>query len=164
MKNYTVKLNKVVVGKTGNIYYPGIYTQANPLPEYLMTDENIMWVEGKEENANLARKENENTSATIKQSKNFAPIEELEIKNVNPPAVKVEEFEIKSEKVEPQPSKLNINEAKIEDIVALDGIGKGTAKKVIAYRESSAFVNYSDLNERIPLAFGRDWKDFNLEF
>lgn len=141
-KEATVQLFKTVVGKTGNIYYPGVYSSANPLPERFMTPEYVKLL-------------------TVVEPK--VRFEEKTMLHKNEPAV--EEFEIKVEQViEPAPKPLNINEATKAEIVALNGVGSKTADKVIELRELFPFGDYQDLNERAPLTFGRDWKEFNLDF
>lgn len=154
-----VQLNKIVSGKTGNLYYPGVYSKGRPLPEKFMTSEYVTLIEGEIENSGSNQVEHNKSS-------DFAPIEEMVIKNTNPTAVKVEETNLTPKVIKPEveDNTLNINEATRKQIVDLEGIGYSTAKKVIELRELSPFANYSDLNERVPLAFGRDWKDFNLEF
>jgi DNA uptake protein ComE-like DNA-binding protein len=159
-----VRLDKIVIGKTGNVYYPGIYSKGRPLEEKFMTSEHVTLLEGA-----VVEKEQVPTQPQVEHSKssNFTPVEEFEIKNVNPKAVKIEEQNLTPRPIVEEKTEvkgLNINEATRKEITDLEGIGGSTAKKVIDLREIAPFVNYSDLNERVALAFGRDWKDFNLEF
>lgn len=179
----TVELFKIAVSKDGNIRYPGIYTPANPLEDELRTSKYCRLIsEPKhtpcetgecplpepevEPKSNAESKENSTHTKPETNTKNINS--ELEVKNLNPATARVQEVEIKPEHKESsfesgaQPIK--INETDIQALIDLDGIGKGTAKKVVQFRELSPFANYSDLNERVPLAFGRDWKDFYIEF
>ena len=49
-------------------------------------------------------------------------------------------------------------------MVALKGIGKTTAEKVIEARELSPFLNMADLKERVDLPFRGDWENYNIDF
>lgn len=59
---------------------------------------------------------------------------------------------------------LKINQANEEELVALNGVGRKTAERIIEYREASAFIDYQDLEARIPLPLGREWTSFDISF
>jgi hypothetical protein len=152
-----VQLNKAVIGRTGNMYYPGTYSKGRPLPAKFMTSEYVTLVSGGQDlpqvDNRVVRKETHGGMEETVISPNKPAVEETNL---------TDQAKILKEKEEIVG--LNINTATKQDIIDLDGIGAGTAKKVLQLREIAPFVNYADLNERIGLAFGRDWKDFNIVF
>lgn len=170
----TVELFKIAVSKDGNLRYPGIYGPANPLEDELRNSDNCRLLsEGKVGPEEEKVEELTNSELKLNDSKenNKNINSELDIKNLNPSTAKVEEVEIKPEHSKSSfesssegTEAININKVKMQTLVDLDGIGKGTAKKVLEFREIAPFINYKDLNERVPLAFGRDWKDFYIKF
>lgn len=175
MKTYftwdsTVKLFKIVTTKGGTLRYPGVYSKANPLNKEFMNSDYCTLISGKEESVSKVspslEKETENESnSTYTEDKNGS---NLEIKNVNPVATKIEEVELKPKtndsSFEPGTESIKINFTEIQPLIDLDGIGKGTAKKIMSLREMSPFISYEDLNTRVPLVFGRNWTDFNIDF
>ena len=162
-KDSTVRLFKSVVGKTGNIYYPNVYGPSNPLPEKFMTAQYVELISGKTERVEKEEPKVE-TVTTSKDSPGL--VSEV---NLNKNESKVEEVNLTETKSSFEPSEakikaLNINEATKSQIVALNGVGAKTADKVIELRGLFPFADYKDLNDRVPLTFGRDWSEFNLEF
>lgn len=154
----TVKLFKTVVGKTGNIYYPGLYGPRKPLPERFMTAQYVELVSGKVKEEGIEKE----SKVLTEHKPSPGLIEEVSLhKNES----KVDKFEIKTKSsFEPTVESININTATKAEIVALQGVGSKTADKVIELRELFPFSDYTDLNTRVQLTFGRDWKEFNLEF
>lgn len=155
-KGSVVKLFKVVVTREGNLLNPGIYGPFNPLPEKYMTAEYVELVEGQAKPKVKLSPEDSQLQATR---------DELKPKDLTIKAKDDQSYEVKAQEVQPDyiPA-LNINEANVDQLVALNGIGKNIAKKVIELRELFPFSNHSELNERVPLAFGRNWSDYSLEF
>lgn len=156
----TVKLFKIVVGKSGNIYFPGIYGPHNPLPEKFMTPQYVELIEG--DKAEQGVEKEKATVTTINESAGL--INEV-ILNTN--ENKVKEVDLTSQPVKQKEeikNALNINEATKSQIVALQGVGAKTADRIIELRELFPFSSHQDLNERVSLNFGRDWKEFDLEF
>jgi DNA uptake protein ComE-like DNA-binding protein len=154
-----VQLNQAVVGRTGNMYYPGTYSKGRPLPAKFMTSEYVTLVSGGQDlpqvDNRVVRKETHGGMEETVISPNKPAVEEINL---------TDQAKILKEKDKEEIAGLNINTATKQDIIDLDGIGAGTAKKVLQLREIAPFVNYADLNERVGLAFGRDWKDFNIVF
>lgn len=165
-KESTVKLFKSVVGKTGNLYYPGIYSLKNPLPERFMTAEYVELISGgvEKEGDSSTNPITEKEAQKIVTEHKTSPglIEEV---NLNKNESKVEEKDL-TPSFEPvkKADVLNINKASKSQIVALQGVGSKTADKIIELREMFPFSDFSDLNNRVQLTFGRDWNEFNLEF
>ena len=59
---------------------------------------------------------------------------------------------------------LRINEAEDAELMALRGVAKATATKIIELREQSGFIDYDDLNARVPLPFSKNWTAFDISF
>lgn len=66
---------------------------------------------------------------------------------IDVPTKKEESLEIENslEDVEEEDGKVNINEADIEELKTLSGIGESTAKKIINYREENRFETIEDI-------------------
>lgn len=59
------------------------------------------------------------------------------------------------------PERIQINNATIEAIAALDGISLPVAKKVVEERVKTPFANLDDLKTRVPLAKNLKWESFS---
>lgn len=66
---------------------------------------------------------------------------------IDVPTKKEESLEIENslEDIEEEDGKVNINEADIEELKTLNGIGESTAKKIINYREENRFETIEDI-------------------
>lgn len=162
-----VKLLRIYHGKTGNVYMPGNYEPGQlPLAAYntfyvtplvaitrelgpvVMEDSNINNGSFKVEDL-VEKKESpgvtEEISINRQVKNNDKHIKPTIHKVVKAPAVK-------------------INSADTETLINLNGVGKATARKVLELREQSGFIDYEDLNGRVPLAVGKDWTAYNIDF
>ena len=162
MANNKTYLLKTYITKEGNVYYPGEYDASNPLPTEIL--DNPLYVKQTIQEFVAEQKPKPVDVLTNLSSKQETKIDEktgdLEINKT----VKESDVEIKATHSKEEAIKLSINEATFEEIQALKGIGKAATNKVIEYRELAPFINYTDLNERVPLGFGNSWEKFNLEF
>ncbi|MFN6560042.1 MAG: hypothetical protein RMY28_009560 [Nostoc sp. ChiSLP01] len=59
------------------------------------------------------------------------------------------------------PTRIQINDATIEAIAALDGISLSVAKKVVEERVKTFFTSLEDLKTRVPLAKNLKWESFS---
>ena len=160
-------LIKTYITKDGNIYYPGEYNASDPLPEEICQDPS--YVKGVVEQFVKAQKPEPVAEAVsvVESKSSFEPETKtpgLSGETILNKRVEATETEIKPQVSVPKVASININSASYEEIVALKGVGKSIANKVLEYREASPFVNYTDLTERVPLSFGNNWEKFELEF
>jgi hypothetical protein len=153
LKEQIVRLKKVYYSLEGSVYYPGIY-KPNELPDRAYTDKYVETV-GSLEKEPIPVYRGPIKEQVIKYTK--SDVEELDYRSK---ATKEKVHTVKGA----DPDQISINTVTIKDLVALNGVGNVTAKKVLELREESAFTNYDDLNERVPLLLGRDWTAFNLTF
>lgn len=136
-----IYLKKDYVSKSGNFYGRGQYNSIEQLPKTIRT--NPEYISGKEINNTLV--------LNSEDRKHIGPTKETQ--TIKPIVSKIVE--------EP---KLNINSATIEEISALRGIGRATAKKIHELREESPFSSKEDLNNRVPLYGSRDWNEYSVLF
>jgi DNA uptake protein ComE-like DNA-binding protein len=160
-------LIKTYITKDGNIYYPGAYNASNPLPEEICHDPS--YVKGAVDQFVASQKPEPvaEVKSVVENKSSFEPETKtpgLAGETIINKRVESTETEIKPQVSVLKVESLNINSASYEEIVALKGVGKSIANKIIEYREASPFVNYTDLTERVPLSFGNNWEKFELEF
>ena len=167
--NVPVKLIRIYPGKTGNLYMPGIY-KPGELPKAAYNTYYVTVLEAEEA---IIVKEDKPRAMSENNIKNGSfEVEELVKRDTN--AVGVTE-EISINKPQPKNMKqkiakpvklaaLKINSAEKPALVALNGVAKSTANKILELREQSGFIDYADLNARVPLPFGKDWTAFDISF
>jgi DNA uptake protein ComE-like DNA-binding protein len=152
-----VKLIRTFISRRRNKYGPAIY-DPNKLPKEAYTTYYC------EPNAGA---NNLSTAAKPTPPKPTVTRDENDNVTINPnTSNSIEDVEIKAERnKDATPTKpININEANREQLEGLTGIGKTVAKKVLDLRENSPFIDYADLNVRIPLPFGGKWSSYELTF
>lgn len=172
-ENYTqvptdapVKLIRTYCGKSGNIYFPGIYVPGT-LPAKAYNSYYVVpagpAIEKQTAVNPIKDKEISNgkfeTEALTRNSGGAALSEEIEIK----PQPLDKKIKAKVVKAVEAPA-IKINEIDEDALVALPSVGKVTASKILELREASAFIDYEDLNARVPLPFGKDWTAFDVNF
>lgn len=141
-----VRLIRMYVSKGGNCFNPGVY-KPGELPKAAYTSYYCV----------------QDSPEVIVEKVPLEPKRDLNI-DLTPPNEQVTEIKAEQYKVASN-RKVKINNLSKEEIADnLKGIGRGTATKVIEYREQSPFVDYNDLNARVPLPFGRNWNDYALNF
>ena len=60
---------------------------------------------------------------------------------------------------------IKINSTSYESIEQIKYVSSKTARKVIEIRDIKRFINYEDINKRVPLAMSRKWEDVtSLDF
>ena len=163
-----VQLLRIFHGKTGNVYMPGIY-QPGTLPttaynNYYVTPVVAVVTENLTAASDTAEIKNGSFKVedVIKRENNTPGVtEEVSINKQLRPEDKHIKAKIEKPLVLPP---LDINNATHEELVALNGVGKATADKIISLREESGFIDYEDLDGRVPLPLGRDWTAFNISF
>ena len=145
-----VKLLRIFRGKTGNVYQP---REKPYLPGELPLDAyTSYYVISAEEEI----KTSPVTANTSTDSFNTKP---------NPSQTELKpSFVENKEVVASKGNKLPINQLGFEDLKSLPNIGSVTAQKIMDLREEAPFVNYDDLNTRVPLPFKKDWASYNLVF
>lgn len=154
-------LLKTYITKDGNVYYPGEYDASNPLPAEILS--NPIYVKPSVQEFVAEQKPKaveEHISVNIQKTKVDEATGNLEINKTS----KASDVDIKVVHSKDKAIKININEANFQEIQSLRGVGKSAANKVIEYRQLAPFINYTDLNERVPLGFGNSWEKFELEF
>lgn len=154
-------LLKTYITKDGNIYYPGEYDASNPLPSEII--DNPIYVKPSVQEFVAEQKPKaveEHISVNKQETKVDEKTGNLDINKTT----KDSDVEIKAVHSKEKVTKVKINEATFEEIQTLKGVGKVATNKVIEYRELAPFINYTDLNERVPLGFGNSWEKFELEF
>jgi predicted nucleic acid-binding OB-fold protein len=73
------------------------------------------------------------------------------------------ESELKKEVEESIQDAININTATEEQLLALRGVGKAIAEKIIKERSERPFESINDLKNRVPLKFGSSqWETLNV--
>lgn len=165
-----VKLMRIYPGKTGNIYMPGIY-KPGELPKsayntYYVTP--VAVVETPSKIQAMEEGDMQNGAFKVedmaKRQEGSTVVEELEIKQPKA-ANRVNDKHLKSKIVKPvKAPAVKINSAEKSELVALNGVAKATARKIIELREASGFIDYEDLNARVPLPFNKDWTAFDIDF
>lgn len=161
-----VKLIRTYCGKSGNIYFPGIYAPGTLPPKAY----NNYYVVPSGPAIVSTVKENPLKESTIKNGAFDVEgltrhpggpglTEEIEI-NTQPLDKKVVSKITKAVEAPP----IEINTIGEQDLINLPTVGKVTAKKILELREASPFVDYVDLNARVALPFGKDWTAFNIKF
>lgn len=147
--DYPVVVHRTIVTPAGNVYdarkrpYPAGEIPAEFLTDTYCTQQGIVL----QPIPSTSVVDRVLTETTIKELK--PEIGKLEIHNPTP-----------NGEGETSVVKVQINEAPIEQIQAIDGIGEAIAKKVVAKREEAPFTSVEDLNERIKLGFGKNWEQF----
>jgi hypothetical protein len=176
-----VKLIRIFTGTTGNVYQPGVY-EPGTLPEKayntyycvplaVAQDPNSKPVQTMvEEKRTQAKFEYEKPVEKVDLPKSVATNEintgdfipdELVINK----ATDSNEMPMKAKLSKPvEAPSLDINSAAKEDLIALNGVAKATADKIITLRKAHPFTSYEDINERVPLPFGKDWTAFQIDF
>lgn len=161
-----VKLIRTYCGRSGNIYFPGIYEPGTLPPKAY----NSYYVVAAGPAIVPTVKENPIKDSTINNGKfennsinrtDGGPGLKEEIEINTQPTVK--ELKPKVVKAIEVPA-IKINEIDEDSLIALPSIGKVTAKRILEFREASAFIDYEDLNARVPLPFGKDWTAFDISF
>lgn len=164
-----VRLLRIFPGRTGNIYMPGVY-KPGELPKaayntYYCTPVNpsdlvekvIPPVIGDADLKNGSFKVEE----MVKREEVKGLTEEISINQ----QTKGHDKHLKPKLVKPvKAPAIKINSATKEELLALNGVSKSTANKIMNLRDASGFIDYVDLNGRCPLPFGKDWSAFNIEF
>ena len=56
---------------------------------------------------------------------------------------------------------IDVNNDSEDNISKIKYVGKALAKKAIAERKLSPFINYVDMDTRVPLSFNRKWQDIS---
>ena len=157
-------LIKTYISREGNIYYPGEYNASNPLPENIVKDPN--YVKPSVEDFVVANKPEPTKEApsVIERETSFEKSSGLSGElTINKP-IKEGDIHVKADISKEATPNININTASREEILALKGVGKSAASKIVEYRDYSPFVSYSDLTERVPLSFGNSWEKFQINF
>lgn len=160
-------LIKTYITKEGNIYYPGEYNASNPLPEEICQDPSYVKLQVEDYVKAQKPEPVQEAVSVVEHKSSFEP--EAKTPGLAGETTLNKRVENTETEIKPQVSVLkvqsiNINSANYEQIVALKGVGKNIANKIIEYREASPFVNYTDLTERVPLSFGNNWEKFELTF
>lgn len=161
-----VRLKRIATYK-GNPYYAGIYISIE-LPEAILKDpELVVAVDSNEE----LGKSDYNQSLTEKKIKFGASESNLtkQSHKNQPPKIIVDPPEEKSPSAKPTESTdkeektkvVDINTVAIDDLSILDGITASTAQKVAEERQKNLFVDFADLDKRVPLKGGRKWSSFS---
>ncbi len=163
-----VRLLRIYPGKTGNIYMPGVYKPGElPKAAYnsyyvapvAVVEKPAMKTAMEESNLNNGKLKVEDMAT---RTEGTSLTEDIEIKN---PRVNPDDKHLKAKVVKPVVAPaIKINEADKKSLIALNGVAKSTASKIIELREQSGFIDYEDLNGRVPLPFGKDWTAFNVDF
>jgi hypothetical protein len=164
--NIPVRLIRTYCSKGGNIYFPGIY-EPSTLPEKAYNNYYVIPAGPAIEKEELIHPVQDatikNGSFEVEALTRIQPTpslaEEINIK----PAPTVKNIKAKIAKAVEAPP-IKINEIDEKDLVSLPSIGKGTASKIKELREASPFIDYTDLNARVPLPFAKDWTAFNISF
>jgi hypothetical protein len=166
LQNYKVKLLKNFVDSQGNLFSPKVYNPSElsrfAYKEGLVIPVEEIPIESKEEKdltidpyGNIA-KEKSRRIEPQKPKTQYVEVKEQEVLPVEESEVSVQPKDVSRE--------VNVNTSTSFQIQTLKGIGKSTADRVVTLRESSPFIDYLDLNERVELAFGRKWEDFPVQF
>ena len=171
-----VKLIRIYTGVSGNVYQPGVYEPGTlPIKAY-NTYYCVPLAIAQDPTSKPVR-------TMVEEERSHAKFEYEKMPQKAPAENKVVQEDFKADEVfinksnsHPETqlkgklskpvtvSALDINSASEEDLVALNGVAKATARKIIEMRESYPFQNYDDINERVPLPFGKDWTGFQLDF
>jgi transcriptional accessory protein Tex/SPT6 len=146
MEKYT--LTKTFYSRTGNVYQAGEYAK-NELPKEAFTSEYIL----EEGSKAPVEKPVENTSI-------FTSPKQIEI---NTKKDNITELKQKTSTIK-ESDAISINSATDFTLQKINGVGSSLAKKIIDMRSKSPFVDYADLEDRVPLGFGKVWTDFNINF
>ena len=154
-------LLKTYTTKDGNIYYPGEYDASNPLPFEILN--NPLYVKQSVQEF-VSEQKPKPVEEHISVNKQETKVDEVTGNFEINKTTKESDVEIKAVHSKEKVDKLKINEATFEQIQGLKGVGKVATNKVIEYRELAPFINYTDLNERVPLGFGNSWEKFEIEF
>lgn len=166
-----VELFKTVIDKGGDMYYPGVYGQGRPLPERFLTPEFVRVLEVVAEEVEYATQVLDTSTPSNSQLIVTPGVSQELVIKANQGQNPIEETNLMQKKVtvalaEQAPVKINVNEASIDELIVLNGVGRKIAAKVVEYRDLHPFSNTSDLNDRIPLPLKRDWAEFKdlIEF
>lgn len=151
-----VKLIRTFISRRRNKYGPAIYPP-HSLPQEAYTtyfcEPNI----SKELSAEpVAKPEPESVTRDSKGNMTIKPNKSSSTEEVTIKAETPKDAEVTKP--------LNVNEASQVELEGLVGVGKTIAKKVVELREASPFIDYADLNGRVPLPFGGKWSNYELTF
>lgn len=164
--NIPVRLMRIYISRSGNTYFPGVYLPGE-LPEAAYNSYYVAPEGPAVEPKMLKEASVEVTPSTgkfevteIQSTTSPGLVENLHIKTQPQKDIRIKAETYKAQEAPP----VKINEALQEELEALKGVGKLTAKKIVELREASAFIDYEDLNARAPLSFGKNWTAFNISF
>lgn len=139
-----------------DIYHEGTYDEAY-LPFVIRNDPSLVSEVGKPEGevtefkSSLKTQKIEIGSAQSNEKTSF---------KTKPPVV-IEDPKTKEEdKENTEPPIYDPNQATIEELESVDGITVNTAQKVIEERVKKKFVDFADLDKRVPLKGNRKWEIF----
>jgi DNA uptake protein ComE-like DNA-binding protein len=177
MSKKLYRLKDVLIVTGGNVYYPRRtpYTTDDIPAKYLENPKYAEEITEYKLGEQIQEKQVENVTFNSDKNISFKPeFHKLhdDYKPAKPEQFRKEEVELKAgpkpyeltetyKKAEAEKSK-SINTMPLTDIEALEGVGKATAARVVERRKEAPFTSIEDLQERVPLRFGRSWKDFNL--
>ncbi|MBW4635285.1 MAG: helix-hairpin-helix domain-containing protein [Iphinoe sp. HA4291-MV1] len=141
-----------------DFYQPREY-QPGELPAALLISGVVSQVESRGEIAMLSLGALPGAIAPIVSYKDAVPVQEMTMTPQEPAATALA-FGPPS-----LPVRLQVNQATIDELSKLPGVGTATAMKLIAERDKGAFTSLQDLSDRISLPRGK-WEDLraNLLF
>lgn len=150
-----VYLKKMIVdGQSGNTY-PAFPDRAYPpgsLPERYLTEEYCSQ-EG-------VLHPPQSSTTELRMQNSLDPV--INLGRIQPeitqaPVIRIQPPDTSGLEDLPPPPRININQADKSVIEALDGVGGKTLDKLIAERDIQPFTAIEQLDERVPLSFGKKW-------
>lgn len=169
--NDMVILTQTYIDRHGNMYDASPFeVRRGDLPAAIRNDPDYVRLKQGVLVAPVSEQEIERTvlpsaSNTSEQPKNFKPQLNViaPLDEVNQAAETLKQDMVEAETLnEVSDNKLNINEASLSELIALNGVGAALAQKVLKERERNKFESLDDLKKRVPLKFGKNWGELDV--